>query len=117
MKKYFIIAGILFLAACAAKKSATESTTKTPSDSEYLATAQKIDPSMTLETFSTTKSLFETECNRCHAVKKPASKPAEAWKHIIPDMVKKANRKGAAISPEQEKNLLTYVLAIRVTGM
>ncbi|MEZ5172415.1 MAG: hypothetical protein R2850_02595 [Bacteroidia bacterium] len=70
-----------------------------------------------MEIFSATKSLFETQCNRCHALKQPSSKPADAWKHIIPDMVNKANRKGAGISTEQEKNLLTYVLAVRETGM
>lgn len=109
---------MLILAACAAKKSSPGQTAApAPSESDYLASAQKIDPSMTSETFSLTKNIFEIECNRCHGLKKPASRTPEAWQTIIPDMVKKANRKGAAISAEQEKNLLTYVLAVRQTGM
>jgi hypothetical protein len=118
MKKYLIISVVLILAACAAKKTTQSQTSAAvPTESDYLASAQKIDPSMTSETFSLTKNIFETECNRCHGLKKPASRTPEAWQTIVPDMVKKANRKGAAISPEQEKNLLTYILAVRETGM
>jgi cytochrome c5 len=118
MKKYAIIFGLFILAACAAKKANTSKaeSQETTVEVDYLSSAQKIDQSFTSQRLSIAKNIYETECRRCHPLKKPASRSNEEWSRIVPDMVKKAKRKGAEISQQQESDLLTYILALKSAG-
>ena len=113
MKKIIIVFSIVLLGACAAKKTSTTTSNKPDTMVADVERAQAFYPGMTATSLFEAKSLYEVSCGNCHGLKKPSSKSEEKWRSIMPRMVVKANKKGASLSPENEKQLLAYVLTMR----
>lgn len=59
------------------------------------------------------KSIYESKCGSCHALKQVNQYDAESWKSIVPNMVGKTNKKAntTAIDSSGHAALLQYVLA------
>ncbi len=59
------------------------------------------------------KTIYESKCNSCHALKQVNQYDAESWKSIVPNMVGKTNKKAktTAIDSSGQVALLQYVLA------
>lgn len=114
MKKLSIITLIAILSACATKAPKASKEPAAPAfTSADVERAQAYYPGMNVESLSAAKSLYEESCGNCHALKKPSDRSEEKWRKVMPDMVKKSNKKGASLTPENEKQLLAYVLTMR----
>jgi mono/diheme cytochrome c family protein len=68
-------------------------------------------PGYTLADLNQGKALFETTCNRCHGLKNPTSRGEDKWKEIVPEMVRKLNKKkGTVVVDEQQQELIVRYL-------
>lgn len=113
MKKYIIVFSIILLSACAAKTPVKTEIPKVDNTAADVERAQAFYPGMNAQSLLEAKSLYEVSCGNCHALKKPAAETEQEWRAIMPKMVIKANKKGASLTPENEKQLLAYVLTMR----
>ena len=103
MRKYIFLSSLLFMVAC----GATKMLPPTQADVER---GKDNFPGLTLEQLTAGQQIFMTSCNACHPYKNPSKRTAEEWKHIIPEMTTKANRKlGNTIDADKETALLRYV--------
>lgn len=116
MKNNVLILLVIFLGACAAKTPSTAGSSKPDTTQADVERAQVYYPGMTVASFSEAKSLYELSCGNCHGLKKPSGQSEEKWRSIMPRMVVKANKKGASLTPENEKQLLAYVLTMRTAA-
>lgn len=69
-------------------------------------------PNYTLTDLNHGKSLFEQNCAKCHGLKNPSSRSEEKWREIVPVMVKRANKKQTVISPEDQEQILKYLITM-----
>lgn len=100
MTKTQTAAAIIILASCSPKLLVP-----TQADADR---AQRTFPGVTLAQIEEGKTLFETHCDKCHALKKPESHTEMEWHNIVPEMAAKAK-----IDEETEGKILRYVLAMR----
>jgi len=108
MKNFFLlIAGSALIASCTMSKSAA------PSQAKVDAVADKF-PGYTLADMTKGKELYESNCQTCHKLAKPASESESAWNHIVPEMVQKTNNKAGkdVLDAEGEKLILRYVITM-----
>ncbi len=105
MKKLAYLTAVLFITACASKKT-PPTVPATPSASKPTTLNQMVVvPEVTAATFTSTvkdftfadyhkgKSLYETKCNGCHALIPPSAKSTALWEKMVPVMVAKYNLK------------------------
>lgn len=110
MKKTLVFVGILLLIACGTAKKVT----LTQADFER---ADKTYPGITSAELSEGKSIFESNCNQCHTLRKPANKTEEQLKKIVPRMVGKVNRRAdkEVIDEKAKETLLKYLVVMRAS--
>jgi cytochrome c5 len=114
MKKLSIITLFAILSACATKAPKASKEPSAPAFSTAdVERAQAFYPGMDVASLSEAKSLYEMTCGNCHALKKPSAESEAKWRKVMPDMVRKSNKKGASLTPENEQQLLAYVLTMR----
>jgi hypothetical protein len=105
MKKTFtVLMGLMLFIACSPKF-----VTPVQMDADRMQTEI---PGYTLSDLQTGMEHYKTNCGNCHGLKRPASRTPEEWKKIVPEMVKKANKKEVKISPETEKSILNYLITM-----
>ncbi|TNE79618.1 MAG: hypothetical protein EP332_10320 [Bacteroidetes bacterium] len=70
-------------------------------------------PGYTLAQLNEGKSLYESHCGNCHALKKPGDESEKEWREEVPKMVQKVNRKeNITLGDEKEELILRYVLTM-----
>jgi len=112
MKKMILsISTIAVLFACATPKENT-STTETKVILSDLAMGQKLYPGYTQANFDDGKTLYDSKCAACHATKTPSSKSPNEWKSIVPSMSSLSNKKGKAISTDEELLITKYLVTL-----
>lgn len=121
MKKLMIIAAVSMFTACAAKMSKTKATAEKEAPVAFPTTAQveaakMVFPEMTDVSFKETHAFYADACGACHAAKAPSARNESQWRSIMPNMVRKANKKGYSIDAIGEQKLLAYVLAMRAAS-
>jgi len=106
MKKILTGFSILLLCACSAKLSLL-----TQADAER-GTAKF--PGSTLASLNEGKAHYEQYCGSCHGLKSPASEPEAEWNRIVPDMVKKTNKKAGSevVDSKKQELILQYVVTM-----
>ncbi|MFN0203336.1 MAG: hypothetical protein ACKVTZ_17550 [Bacteroidia bacterium] len=108
MRKYFIVLSMAMglLIACSPKIGAL-----TQADADKIASAY---PGTTLAELKEGKTLYETHCNACHALKNPTSMSAAGWAKIVPPMVEGTNKKAGkqVINAKQETIIIKYLAAV-----
>jgi cytochrome c5 len=102
MKKSILVAAtILFLAACASKKTTTSLT-----DSDGSRAAAKY-PGASLASLQKGKLLYEENCGSCHGLKSPTDYNEEQWGKHVKRMAPKAK-----IDKPTEELILQYVVTM-----
>lgn len=119
MKKSFVILSlVLVAAACASRKTTPPTQAATPAPTAEEASQAHMNkvlasfPNYTLDQHNRGKTLYETNCVTCHMLYNPRSHNEFQWNEIVPDMVKKSNRKGLAIDSTQQDLILKYVVSL-----
>lgn len=108
MKKLLLIALTISLAACSATKEnpVTNTAETTVTETPNPGTAE----------LDRRKGLFEMYCMRCHDLPDPASRTAEEWRKIVPEMAGIMNKKGPVIDAATEQDILGYLVAMSKAG-
>jgi hypothetical protein len=106
VKKTVVVLLVLGLAACVSSR-AIMAPTQTDVDR-----MQSKFPGYTLTDLANGKTLYEENCGNCHGLKKFNSETEEDWKKIVPNMVRKANKKGSSIDQKGEDDILRYVITM-----
>lgn len=74
---------------------------------------QPVYPGITVADISNGKTIYEQKCSTCHPLKKPGNRTSEAWKHIVPEMAAKANKKTPGkITVADEEIILKYLITM-----
>lgn len=99
-------------AACSSKKTTTSSTDATNGDAMFLQAAAAKFPGYTKEEFSKGKTMYEANCGMCHGLKKPSSQNEEGWRHWVPDMAKKVNKKSGSevLTAADNETIIRYLV-------
>ena len=108
MNKYTTILAIIVLsvfAACSSKKLATTA----PADNANAATTPPTNVSMA--ELEEGKSIFYSNCAKCHTLYDPASRTVSKWNHILPIMTRKAK-----LDETQAAKVSAYVLTYAQKG-
>ena len=107
MKKTMFVLAITVLAACGTNKVLTHS------QLDVDRGAKKYQ-GLTLADLNQGKMIYEKSCGNCHGLKKIESRNEEQWKSIVPDMVKKTNKKAGKeeINSDQQQVLLKYLITM-----
>jgi cytochrome c5 len=124
MKKVLYLSMLVFVVACAAKKttqtppsaaapeSVAESTKPAITTMNELSPAnfKSHDPSLNYADFIKGKMLYETKCNQCHGLKAIDSQTMEGWDHEVTEMVAKYNKKiNNELDANAERLIKNYV--------
>ncbi len=106
MKKITIGLSILLFCACTAKVIML-------SQADADRGAAKF-PGATLASLNEGKGHYEQYCRSCHGLKKPTSESEAEWKEIVPDMVKKTNKKAGSevVDSKKQELILQYVITM-----
>lgn len=106
MKKIAIGISVILLSACSAKMMSFSHAD--------IARGSKIFPGLNASQLLEGKSIAEEHCIRCHDLKPPSAADESAWRNILPNMCRKANRKeGREIIGQKEQELmLKYYLTM-----
>lgn len=106
MKKLLVITvlavGSMALVQCAPKTSKSVSSAG-PTPEEKVAEIKK---NFTDDQLAQGKTIYESNCNKCHGLKLPPTHTVESWENIIPKMAKKAH-----LDPTQESLVRAYILS------
>jgi len=71
-------------------------------------------PGLTLDQLKQGKTLFETNCVACHALKEPKAYSEEAWAQLVPGMSKKVNENEPnTLSQSDQDLILKYVITMK----
>lgn len=108
-KVLLVLTVLTFIAGCSASK------TLSPGEPDVVR-ARTTFPDLTLEELNLGKGLYESKCNTCHKLVKPAKKSVEEWNQIIPVMVKKANKKEVKIDASQQELITRYLVTMSESG-
>lgn len=112
MKKLTIILSTIVLAGCfTSKKATTETTATAPTQADVDRVADKF-PGYTVAQMTEGKSLYETHCGTCHALKKPSSETESEWRRIVPWMAKKVNKNSMVLDAAKEDQILKYLVTM-----
>ncbi len=131
MKKYLFLAGVVFIAACATKKTespkptiappAISSNANTPSSTIAPKKVASYTPdqyalvnsAFKFDDFMKGKSIYENKCGTCHSLKEPTEFPVELWEDVVPNMVVKYNKKfpDTIIDQPYSDLILNYVVS------
>ncbi|SMO83577.1 hypothetical protein [Solitalea koreensis] len=108
MKKSLLILSAIALVACGTSKVSTNSI-----NADVARGALKY-PGYTAAEFTAGKTANENYCGSCHALKSASSKTEAQWNTIVPNMVKRANRKagGVAIDAKTQESILKYLVTM-----
>lgn len=119
MKKTIIIlSAFLVFVGCVSRKTAQSTAPAQPAPSAEDAAQAHMNkvlasfPNYTITQFNDGKNLYESNCAKCHMLHNPTSQNEFAWNEIVPDMVKKSNRKGSSIDSTQQDLILKYVVSL-----
>jgi cytochrome c5 len=118
MKRTTILTVFAFaavLAACSSKKTTTTSTNETNEtngDALFMQAAAAKFPGYTKEEFSKGKTMYEANCGMCHGLKKPTSQNEDGWRHWVPDMAKKVNKKSGSevLTAADNETIIRYLV-------
>lgn len=80
LTKLMILGGIAFFTSCSPK------TVEPVTDSN-----ETVEVAMTAADITNAKTVFETNCQKCHALKVIDDYSQEKWNKVLPSMAKKAN--------------------------
>lgn len=107
MKKAVFVIAIAILAACGTTKLLT------PTQLDVDRGAKKYQ-GLTLTDLNQGKMIYEKSCGNCHGLKKAESENESEWTRIVPDMVKKTNKKAGKeeINSDQQQLLLKYLITM-----
>lgn len=94
MKSLLFIFSIVILASC------SQSTV------EPVVTSVETKPAATSEELAKGKTLYETNCVKCHRLFAPSEFTEKKWQHEVPEMSEKAK-----VNKETENLILAYVLS------
>lgn len=113
MKKIYIVAAVALVVAVACKSKKEVVAVAVDPGVAAVKRGETKFPGYTAAMYAEGKTINETYCGGCHSINHPDSESEEAWKKIVPNMVKKTNRKAGStvITPEKEEVLLKYLLA------
>jgi cytochrome c5 len=112
MNKIILSLSIIgLLIACAAPKN-TPTTNETAVILSDLEKGQKLYSGYTQANFDDGKNLYDSKCSTCHAAKAVKSKSPNEWKEIVPNMSALSNKKGKAISADEELLITKYLVAV-----
>jgi len=135
MKKLIYLSALLFIVACASKKTqvpAPSSSTHSSSSSTSIANTTTLNQlavrqELTESNFKTTvkdftfadfqkgKTLYESKCNGCHDLIPPTAKPTDLWIKIVPVMVNKYNMKNTDVLDGTAVNYISGYLVTAST--
>jgi hypothetical protein len=107
MKKTSLILSVtLIIAGCSAKLIMPSQ-----ADSDRMSTKY---PGYSLVELNEGKTLYETNCGNCHGLKKPSAHTEQQWSGIVPDMVRKVNKKAGKelLNRSNEESILRYVVTM-----
>ncbi|MES2589621.1 MAG: hypothetical protein V4622_11630 [Bacteroidota bacterium] len=105
MKKILYISFAVFLVACHTTKTAKT----TPVTVEVVAEV----PNDSLVELNRRKNLYEQHCMSCHELQEPTAYSEEAWRKIVPNMVRMINKKGMVVDTKTEEDILSYLVFMR----
>ncbi len=106
MKKIIIGFSVLLFCACSAKVAML---------SQADADRGKIKfPGATLTSLNEGKAHYEQYCGTCHGLKKTTSESEAEWNRIVPEMVKKTNKKAGSevVDAKKQELILQYVVTM-----
>ncbi len=108
MKKLPIIITILLISACGSKMMMISQ-----ADADRGA-AKFPKGTVTVASLKEGKTNYEIHCQSCHELKPVTSEKEYGWRTIVPDMVKKTNRKAGrmAIDSATQESILRYVVTM-----
>ena len=107
MLKLITIFSMSLLAGCVATK-----VVMAPQQSDVDRMATKY-PGYTLTQLNEGKTNYELYCQACHDLKKPSNWKEQEWVEIVPDMVKKSNRKKkTSINDKTQDLILKYLVTM-----
>lgn len=70
-------------------------------------------PGLTLAQLKEGRAMFKHKCSQCHPAKRPVSRDEATWRHIVPIMAAKAQKKGKEeISPADQEIILKYLITM-----
>ncbi|UTW63178.1 hypothetical protein KFE98_03205 [bacterium SCSIO 12741] len=83
--------------------------TPTQADVDRIASS---NPGTTLEDLKKGMSLYQANCGKCHALKKPSARSAEQWNEIVPRMSKKVNKKEEKLTAADQELVTRYLVTM-----
>lgn len=95
---------ILAMVNCSPKASKSVSTEPAP-------TAEQMKANFSEEQMAQGKTIWESNCNRCHKLFAPESRDNEKWDRVLKRMIPKAK-----LSPEDGALVRAYLIAHSKTG-
>ena len=96
---FSILAGSVLMTQCTAKKATTSAMTPEQAIAE-------IKKNYTAEQLEEGKTIFLSNCDKCHALNQPETRDIAKWEKVLPRMSKKAN-----LDNEKAGKVRAYVLA------
>jgi cytochrome c553 len=106
MKKIITSFSILLLCACSAKLALLTQADADRGSAKFSGS--------TLASLNEGKAHYEQYCGSCHGLKRPTSESEGEWNKIVPDMVKKANKKAGSevVDTKKQELILHYVVTM-----
>ncbi len=103
MKTYIsIILSVVMLSCFSTRNTNNLETTKTNEN-------QNIESS-SLISLQNGQSIYESKCNKCHALKDPSSYSEQQWRKIVPRMTKMVNARKIEMDSTSEALVLNYLI-------
>ncbi len=99
-----IIATMIVLTACGTRLLA-------PTEDDVISIRDQY-PDATLTALNEGKTLYQENCSRCHALHDPADFTDKQWGLLVPDMAKKAQKKGINITGNMQTKISMYLMAV-----
>lgn len=106
MKKILIGFSVLLFCACSAKVILLSQADADRGSAKFSG--------VTLASLNEGKAHYEQYCGTCHGLKKTTSESETEWKQIVPEMVKKTNKKAGSevVDAKKQELILQYVVTM-----